>query len=226
MSDEILVTIAGAQGTEFGSLSNAILHSVPYEVEIIELDKLLLEPQCKQYSYRDYDFGQVRKLIRAKFDAMQNSIKIIILCGSYALYDKELNRLSNLKIYIECDSDKRLINLIKQEGQSDVLTCSKLSNILKEYMDNIREETNKYVLPTRQFANIIIPQNNDILGQMIVVDGIKHLITEREQRVICTTDDGRRISTTTTTTATEGKIYWNYEKELLDLEKNRYLDLS
>lgn len=222
MSYEILVTIAGAQGTEVSSLSRAILNSVTDKVEVIQLDKLILNSEARRYDYHDYNFSQIKQYINETFTKMESKIKIIILCGCYALYDKEINKLSQLKIFMECDSDKRLINLIKDTDPLDSLTTNNLSNLLKEYMDNIREEMNKYVLPTRQFADIIIPQNNDILGQLIVVDGIKHLIKEKEQYVLTeTAKEPFRKKTTS-----DDKMYWNYQKELLDLEKNRYLDLS
>ncbi|CAL9735326.1 putative uridine kinase Das2p [Monosporozyma servazzii] len=223
-----LVNIAGGHATGIDELSKQIekklVQTFPdAKIQILNLDqssRLVNGP--KYYSYKDYDFDMLYNQILGLKNAVENGtplcskddkIRVItILCGCYALYDKRINRLSDLKVFLDSDADKLLINLIKKRNCTDP---KELSSLLNEYMDNLRVEMDRYIQPTRAFADIIIPSKNETLGKEIVVNGIFQLVNSKDAT-------GHSLLTTPHT----DQPLWDFQGERMDVEKSRYYDLS
>lgn len=82
--------------------------------------------------------------------------QIIILEGIFALFDKYLRRLMDLKIFMELNSDlrfiRRLIRDINERGRS-------VTSVIKQYLTTVRPMHNKYVEPNRKVADLILSGN-------------------------------------------------------------------
>ena len=78
----------------------------------------------------------------------------IIIEGIMALYDQRLRELMDLKIYVDAASDERLLRVIQRDiaerGHSLDMLVDKYRNVLKPMHD-------EFIEPTKQFADIIIP---------------------------------------------------------------------
>ncbi len=83
---------------------------------------------------------------------------VIIVEGIMTLYDKALRDLMDLKIFVEADSDERLLRVIERDmverGHPLDMLIAKYRNILKP----MHEE---FIEPTKQYADIIIPNGGD-----------------------------------------------------------------
>jgi len=81
--------------------------------------------------------------------------KIIILEGILILYDEEIRNLCDIKIFVDTDSDVRVIRRIKRDikerGRS-------LDSVIEQYMKTVRPAHMQFVEPTKKFADIIIPE--------------------------------------------------------------------
>lgn len=223
-----LVNIAGGHATGIGDLSiqieKKLIDAFPEaKIQIINLDQSSrVANGPKYYSYKDYDFDTLYNKILGLKNTVENGtplsskddkIRVItILCGCYALYDKRINKLSDLKVFLDSDADKLLINLIKKRNCTDP---KELSSLLNEYMDHLRVEMDRYIQPTRAFADIIIPSKNETLGKEIVVNGIFQLVNSKD--VTC--------HSLLTTPHTDQPL-WDFQGERMDVEKSRYYDLS
>ena len=78
---------------------------------------------------------------------------IIITEGLFVLYDEELRSLMNIKIFIDTPSDIRLIRRIQRdvvERGDDVET------VMRRWIQYVRMGYEKYVEPTKRFADIIV----------------------------------------------------------------------
>lgn len=182
----------------------------------------MIEGNIKSYNNNDYDFDNILNLVYEKHavtsqnDMIQHDyedpIDLIIVCGCYALYDKRINEISQLKVFLDSDADKRLISLIKKKN---VGSNEQLAQLITEYMDHLRSEMQQYIEPTRTFADLIIPSTNENLGRAVLVDGIVKAIEDTKSQI-----EGNN---------TNNKIrprLWDFEAETMDLEKDRYYDLS
>lgn len=83
---------------------------------------------------------------------------VIIVEGIMALYDKRLRDLMDLKIFVDALPDERLLRVIERDtaerGHPLEMLVGKYRNVLKPMHD-------EFVEPTKQYADIIIPNSGD-----------------------------------------------------------------
>ena len=80
--------------------------------------------------------------------------RIILLEGIFSLFNDKIRDMMNIKIYIYTPSDLRIIRRIKRDIEERSRT---LESIVKQYYENVRPMHIKFVKPTKQYADIIIP---------------------------------------------------------------------
>lgn len=95
---------------------------------------------------------------------------VIIIEGILALSDPRLRALIDLKIFVDADSDERLIRVI----QRDVIERGRTAEaVMERYTRVLKPMHLQFIEPTKRYADIIIPEggNNtvavDILCQYI-----------------------------------------------------------
>ena len=80
--------------------------------------------------------------------------KVIIIEGIFALYNEKIRDLLSMKIYVDTPSDIRLLRRIKRDinkrGRS-------IENIIEQYNNTVKPMFNKFVKPTRDFSDLIVP---------------------------------------------------------------------
>ncbi|GMM58342.1 putative uridine kinase [Maudiozyma humilis] len=206
---KLVISLAGGHATGIVNVARKLQSSIAKffsdtTVTIIDLDEIAKDNAERTYSGLDIDFDELYFDLK---NITHDGIDIIIICGCYALYDKRINDISKLKVFLDSDGDKRLINLILKEKAD---TPDKLSALIAEYMDNLRPEMIKYIEPTIAHADLIIPYENEEMGFQIILDGVIKVIDQ--------IDGGKKKHTATPV--------WDYENERMDVQKERYLDLS
>ncbi|CAI4056355.1 hypothetical protein SUVZ_02G1530 [Saccharomyces uvarum] len=223
----IVVSIGGGHATGVGAIAldlqntfKSLFNSI--NIRVINLDNMI-EGDTKSYNNGDYDFDNILNLVYEKHavtsqnDVIQHDyedpIDLIIVCGCYALYDKRINKISQLKVFLDSDADKRLISLIRKKN---VDTNEQLAQLITEYMDHLRPEMQQYIEPTRVFADLIIPSTNENLGRAILVDGIVKAIEETKSQMGEANNPNSKVR----------PRLWDFEAETMNLEKDRYYDLS
>lgn len=203
------------------SLSKIFPHTM---IRVMDLDKLAsVKPRF--YSNKDYDFERVyRELTESKHFAetvpiknasdanSHDPIELVLLCGCYALYDEKINSLAQLKIFLDSDGDKRLINLIKLRN---VTSKDEFAELLTEYMDHLRVEMQKFIAPTRANADLVIPCSNDGTGCAIITDGIVRVVQDIQGNGSLTNSSSNSVP-----------LLLDFEAERMDVERERYYDLA
>lgn len=95
-------------------------------------------------------------------DAIENGEqKVLIIEGLFALYLPEIRNRLDLKIFVDLDSDERLVRRIKrfsEKGQS-------FDEITSRYIDTVRFRHNELIEPTRWHADMVV---NGIFGEKTV----------------------------------------------------------
>lgn len=224
----VIVSIGGGHATgvvEAGlQIKESLAKFFPHtNIRVIDLDKERhLSPKC--YSNKDYDFKELyrnltesehfSKTVPIKYPSDANSydpIELVLVCGCYALYDDKINSLAQLKVFLDSDGDRRLINLINAKKIS---TGEELSALLTEYMDHLRVEMQKYIAPTRANADLIIPCTNDNTGCAIITDGIVKVVEDIKGR--------GNLSNA----VPKLPLLLDFESERMNVEKERYYDLA
>ena len=84
-----------------------------------------------------------------------NSTKIILIEGILVLENKKIRNITDTKVFIDADSDVRLQRRIlrdtKERGRS-------LDSVLEQFIKQVKPMHEKYVEPTKKYADIIIPR--------------------------------------------------------------------
>ena len=100
--------------------------------------------------------------------------KAIIVEGILILWPKELRKLMDIKIFVDCEADVRLSRVIHRdmvERGRDVQT------VLQRYEDTVRPSHLQFIEPTKRYADIIVPEggNNKVAINIITQYIEKHL---------------------------------------------------
>ena len=83
---------------------------------------------------------------------------VIIVEGIMTLINKKLRDMMDIRIFVDCDSDERLIRNIERdtvERGCDVQT------VLDRYRKVLKPMHDQFIEPTKRYAHIIIPEGGD-----------------------------------------------------------------
>ena len=83
---------------------------------------------------------------------------VIIIEGIMTLLNKKLRDMMDLKIFVDTDSDERLIRNI----QRDVLERGRtVDMVISRYLEVLKPMHEQFVEPTKKYADLIIPQGGE-----------------------------------------------------------------
>ncbi len=96
-----------------------------------------------------------------------NPTRIIILEGILILNNEDLRDLCDIKIFVDTDSDVRVIRRIKRDMKD---RGRSLDSVINQYMETVRPAHLQFVEPSKKYADIIIPEGgyNDVAIDIIV----------------------------------------------------------
>lgn len=81
--------------------------------------------------------------------------KVVIIEGILALSDKRLRDLMDLRVFVDADSDERLIRVI----QRDVIERGRTAEaVMDRYVKVLKPMHQEFIEPAKQYADLIVPQ--------------------------------------------------------------------
>jgi uridine kinase len=99
--------------------------------------------------------------------------KVMIVEGILILTHPELRKLFDIKIYVHADSDERLIRRLKRDINE---RGRDIDEVLARYHNTLKPMHQQFIEPTKEYADIIIPNNK---YNTVAVDIVKTIINER-----------------------------------------------
>lgn len=81
--------------------------------------------------------------------------KVIIVEGILIFENEELRNLMDIRIFVDTDADIRLCRRIKRDVNKRGRT---LESVLKQYQDTVKPMHERYVEPSKKYANIVVPE--------------------------------------------------------------------
>ena len=181
----VVITIAGGSGSGKTTVAEKLYKKFKKkQVRVLKLDDyykktdLPFEERCKiNYDHPnslDFDLFQehLKDLIDGKtiekplYDYQTHSRKeetetvepsqIIIIEGILALEEEKIRNLSDIKIYVDTDSDirfiRRMIRDVNERGRS-------IDSIVNQYLTTVKPMHEAFVERTKKYADIIIPND-------------------------------------------------------------------
>lgn len=102
--------------------------------------------------------------------------EVVIIEGIMALWKKELRELMDLKIFVDADSDERLIRNI----QRDIVERGRdVKMVVDRYLEVLKPMHEQFIEPTKRFADVIIPQGGEnVKGIDMVCKFIERLMQQ------------------------------------------------
>lgn len=87
--------------------------------------------------------------------------KVIIVEGILIFENEELRNLMDIRIFVDTDADIRLCRRIKRDVNKRGRT---LESVLKQYQDTVKPMHERYVEPSKKYANIVVPEGRKESG--------------------------------------------------------------
>lgn len=120
---------------------------------LIEHINKLLERQAIDKPVYDYvQHTRAQEVIHVE------PVDVIILEGILVLEDARLRELMDIKLYVDTDSDIRIIRRIMRDIKERGRTTD---SVIEQYLSAVRPMHNLFIEPTKRYADIIIPEGGD-----------------------------------------------------------------
>ncbi|PIC72040.1 uridine kinase [Sporosarcina sp. P16b] len=87
-----------------------------------------------------------------------DSQDVIILEGILVLEDERLRDLMDIKLFVDTDSDIRIIRRILRDIHDRGRT---VDSVVEQYVNVVRPMHNQFIEPTKKYADIIIPEGGE-----------------------------------------------------------------
>ncbi|KAF3860584.1 hypothetical protein F7725_000839 [Dissostichus mawsoni] len=102
---------------------------------------------------------------------------VIIFEGIMAFADKKLLQLLDMKIFVDTDSDIRLVRRLRR----DITDRGRdIEGVIKQYNKFVKPAFEQYIEPTMRLADIVVPRGG---GNMVAIDLIvQHVHSQLEER--------------------------------------------
>ena len=95
---------------------------------------------------------------RSEETVFVDSQDVIILEGILVLEDERLRDLMDIKLFVDTDSDIRIIRRIQRDIHDRGRT---VDSVIEQYLSVVRPMHNQFIEPTKKYANIIIPEGGE-----------------------------------------------------------------
>ncbi len=99
--------------------------------------------------------------------------KVMVVEGILILTNPRIRELFDIKVFVHADSDERLIRRLKR----DIAERGRdLEEVLDRYQNTLKPMHQQFIEPTKEFADIIIPNNR---YNTVAVDIVRTIINDR-----------------------------------------------
>ncbi|WBU89650.1 uridine kinase [Cellulophaga omnivescoria] len=99
--------------------------------------------------------------------------KVVIVEGILIMTDPEIRKMMDIKIFVHADSDERLIRRIKRDVNERGWN---LDETLEKYQSTIKPMHAEFIEPSKEYADIIIPNNKH---NTVAIDIVRTIINEK-----------------------------------------------
>ena len=124
----------------------------------LAFDTALLVQQLDQLRHNQaiempvYDYEQYTRSAETVHVEPQD---VIILEGILILDDERLRDLMDIKVFVDTDSDLRIIRRIKRDMQE---RGRSLDSVINQYLATVKPMYHQFIEPTKRYADIIVPE--------------------------------------------------------------------
>lgn len=182
----LILGIAGGTGSGKTTVVNQVVHEYPdTDVTVISQDSYYKDTSHLSYEERvkinfdhpnSIDFDLLKEHLlelrkgnnidqpvysfvehnRTKETVRTKPSSVIVVEGILILTLPEIRDLFDIKVYIDCDSDERLIRRLRRDISD---RGRDLNEVLERYQTTLKPMHQQFIEPTKAYADVIIPTN-------------------------------------------------------------------
>ena len=105
---------------------------------------------------------------------------LVILEGILVLEDARLRDLMDVKLFVDTDDDVRLMRRLRRDTQS---RGRSMEHVLGQYEATVRPMHLTFVLPSRRFADVVVPRGgSNIVAIQMVADALSRRLAAAGDR--------------------------------------------
>ena len=129
-------------------------HPLAFDNDLLieHLKKLLVRQPIEKPVYDYVQHTRAQEVIHVE------PVDVIILEGILVLEDADLRDLMDIKLFVDTDSDLRIIRRIMRDIKERGRTTD---SVIEQYLSAVRPMHNLFIEPTKRYADIIIPEGGD-----------------------------------------------------------------
>ena len=199
----LLIGITGGTGCGKTTVVNQIIEELPSgQVSVISQDSYYKDLSHLSYEERtkvnfdhpkslDFDLlkdhlsqlKEVKTIMQPTYSFVEHNrlpvtipiapCKVLIVEGILIFSHPDLRNLFDIKIYVHADSDERLIRRIKRDISERGRT---IEEVLNRYQTTLKPMHQEFIEPTKEYADIIIPNNRH---NKVAIDIVKTIVHNR-----------------------------------------------
>ena len=174
-----IIGIAGGTGSGKTTVVKKIVEMLPpHYVTVVPLDSYYNDTTGMTQEERsainfDHPDAFDWKLLIKQVNELRHGHAIKQPTYSYILS----NRLMDLKVFVDCDSDERLIRNIQRDTIDRGRT---VSMVVDRYLKVLKPMHEQFIEPTKRYADLIIPQGGEnVKGIGILCNYIEGLVPKK-----------------------------------------------
>lgn len=140
-------------------------HPFAFDNELL-IEHLIMLRDKKSAAAPVYDFTAHTRSTTETMVLKPN--RIVIVEGLFVLYDEKLRNMLNIKVFVDTDSDVRLLRRVlrdmEERGRS-------IHSIHKQYLATVKPMHEAFIEPSKKYADLIIPEggHNEVGIQMLSI---------------------------------------------------------
>ena len=148
-------------------------HPLAFDFDLMTKQlKELLEGKTIEKPTYDYTVHN-----RSKETEIMEPSDVIILEGLFALYNPEIRKLEDIKVFVDTDSDERFIRRLKRDISERNRT---MESVMNQYLTTVKPMHDQFIEPTKKYADVIIPQGkSNIVGIDLLTTKIDSILAEK-----------------------------------------------
>ncbi len=203
MDNILVIGIAGGSGSGKTTLMNRLIEKFGDHITVLSHDNYYKrhdelsfeersvlnydEPDALDTSLMIYQLDQLRHGIAIDCPVYDFSLhnrsdetihirpeRVIIVEGIMIFENEALRNLMDIRIFVDTDADIRLCRRIKRDVNKRGRT---LGSVLTQYQNTVKPMHEKYVEPSKKYANLVVPEGgkNEVALDMIEGRIARHL---------------------------------------------------
>ena len=207
MSDVFVIGIAGGSGSGKSTFAKRLKERFPDDIALVSCDNYYLsrsEMPFEERKKQNYDspeafefdlmVSQIMDLKNGKdvlcpvydfaLHTRSNQVieiksrPVILIDGILIFSEPKLRDIMDMRVYVETDADERIL----RRARRDICERGRtLDGVIEQYLATVKPMHNKYVEPTKMYADIIINGGMNDRAYDLVKNKIASLLSKMEE---------------------------------------------